>query len=159
MAQRPFRVGRSSTGLGLFATKFFKKGELIVRYRGQRVTDAESERREARGARYMFEINSLWAIDGSSRKNLARYVNHSCRPNAEALERRRHRIVYVARRRIRPDDEITVDYGKDYFEAYIKDTGCRCAKCRTKQSVRRSKRKRIRSRRAVRGRFIRASTR
>jgi uncharacterized protein len=128
--KHPFRIGRASAGLGLFATEPFRKGEFIVRYTGRRVTDAESERREARGARYMFEINSHWAIDGSSRSNLARYVNHSCRPNAEALERRKHRIVYVARRRIKPGEEITVDYGKDYFNAYIKKSGCRCAICR-----------------------------
>jgi SET domain-containing protein len=148
MPQRPLRVGLASAGLGLFATKPFKKGEFIVRYLGQRVTDAESERREARGARYMFEINSFWAIDGSSRRNIARYVNHSCRPNAEALERRRHRIVYVARRRIKPDEEITVDYGKDYFDSYIKKSGCRCAKCREKKNERRRKRRRtLRNRR------------
>jgi SET domain-containing protein len=101
------------------------------------VTDAESERREARGARYMFEINSHWAIDGSSRRNIARYVNHSCRPNVEAVDRRPHRIVYVARRRIKPDDEITVDYGKEYFDAYITKSGCRCVKCRERRNERR----------------------
>ena len=137
MSNRPFRVGRSSAGLGLFATKPFKKGARVVRYTGRRVTDAESERREARGARYMFEINSRWVIDGSSRRNIARYVNHSCRPNAEALERRRHRIVYVARRRIKPDEEITVDYGKEYFEGYITKSRCRCEKCRERRNARR----------------------
>ena len=64
----------------------------------------------------MFEINSRWTIDGSSRRNVARYVNHSCRPNVEAIERRGGVIVYVARRRIKPDEEITVDYGRDYFD-------------------------------------------
>jgi SET domain-containing protein len=139
MPSHPYRVGRASAGLGLFAEKEFKKGTFIVAYTGRRVTDAESERREARGARYMFEINSRWAIDGSSRRNIARYVNHSCRPNAEAVERRRHRIVYIARRRIEPGEEITVDYGKDYFEAFIKDKGCRCAACHSNRNVRRSK--------------------
>jgi len=137
MSKRPFRVGRSSAGLGLFAAKPFKKGAFVVRYTGRRVTDAESEKREARGARYMFEINSYWAIDGSSRRNIARYVNHSCRPNVETVVRRPHRVVYVARRRIKPDDEITVDYGKDYFDAYIKAKGCRCAKCKEKRAEKR----------------------
>jgi SET domain-containing protein len=136
MSKRPFRVGRSSAGLGLFATKPFKKGAFVVRYTGRKVTDAESERREARGARYMFEINSFWAIDGSSRSNTARYVNHSCRPNVETIVRD-HKVKYVARRRIKPDEEITVDYGKDYFDAYIKAKGCRCIKCREKRNARR----------------------
>ena len=139
MTERPLRIGRASAGLGLFATKEFRKGEFIVAYRGQRVTDAESERREARGARYMFEINSRWAIDGSSRRNLARYVNHSCRPNAEAVARKIHPICYVARRRIKLGEEITVDYGKDYFDAYIRGKGCRCEKCREKRRLQRRK--------------------
>ena len=144
MSERPFRIGRASAGLGLFATKEFRKGEFIVAYRGQRVTDEESERREARGARYMFEINSRWAIDGSSRRNKARYVNHSCRPNAEAVARKVHPICYVARRRIKPGEEITVDYGRDYFDAYIKDMGCRCNKCREKRRLQRKLRLRRR---------------
>jgi hypothetical protein len=140
MPSRPYRIGRASAGLGLFAMKEFRKGEFIVAYTGRRVTDAESARREARGCRYMFEINSRWAIDGSSRRNIARYVNHSCRPNAEAVIRRRYRIVYVARRRIKAGEEITVDYGKDYFEGFIEKQGCRCAACHAKRGVRRTKR-------------------
>jgi len=137
VSKRPFRIGRALTGLGLFATASIEKGAFIVAYRGQRVTDAESERREARGARYMFEINSRWAIDGSSRKNLARYVNHACKPNAEAVLRKRG-MVYIARRKIVPAEEITVDYGKDYFDAYLKKPGCRCAACRTMRKARKS---------------------
>lgn len=138
MPRRPFRVGRSATGLGLFATSEIKKGAFIVAYTGRRIPDAEAARREARGARYIFEINSRWAIDGSSRRNLARYVNHSCRPNAEARLRKRG-IVYVARRRIRPEEEITVDYGKEYFDGFIKSKGCRCAFCRDKRGRRKSR--------------------
>ena len=128
MSKKPYRVGRSSAGLGLFATEDIRKGAFIVAYRGRRIPDAEAARREARGAKYIFEINSRWAIDGSSRHNVARYVNHSCRPNAEARIRG-HSVVYVSRRRIKPDDEITVDYGKEYFDGFIKAKGCRCAAC------------------------------
>src|SRR5689334_24553533 len=85
MARRqPFRVGRSATGLGLFATAPIRKGEFIAEYTGRRITTAAADAREARGARYMYEINSRWTVDGSSRKNIARYANHSCRPNAES---------------------------------------------------------------------------
>jgi hypothetical protein len=137
VSKRRYRIGRCNTGLGLFAIKPFKKGEYIVTYRGRRIRNAEADELEARGSRYMFEINSRWTIDGSSRRNVARYVNHSCRPNAEALERRRG-IVYVARRRIKPEEEITVDYGKDYFDAFIKKSGCRCDKCKERRRLRRS---------------------
>jgi len=83
-APKPYRVGRSRTGLGLFATTPIKKGAFIIAYRGRRITNAQAEKLEARGSRYMFEINSRWTIDGSSRRNIARYANHSCRPNAES---------------------------------------------------------------------------
>jgi uncharacterized protein len=136
--RRPYRIGRSNAGLGLFAVKPFKKRQYICTYRGRLVTNDEAERMEARGSRYMFEINSRWTIDGSSRWNVARYVNHSCRPNAEAIQRKGRRIVYVARRRIKPDEEITVHYGKDYFDAFITRRHCRCAPCRTKAAIRRS---------------------
>jgi SET domain-containing protein len=139
--RRRLRIGRSKTGLGLFALKPFRKREYIVAYRGRRITNAEADRLEARGSRYMFEVNSRWTIDGSSRWNKARYVNHSCRPNAEAIGRGRG-IVYVARRRIKPDEEITVDYGRNYFDAYIGKSGCRCAKCHEKRSERRRSKRR-----------------
>jgi len=100
------------------------------------LANAEAERLEARGSRYMFEVNSRWTIDGSPRWNLARYVNHSCRPNAEAIERKGRVIVYIARRKIKPDEEITVDYGKDYFDSFITKARCRCDKCRERRAER-----------------------
>ena len=151
MPQRRTRIGRSRTGLGLFAAKPFKKREYIVTYRGRRLRNAEADKLEARGSRYMFEINSRWTIDGSKRWNLARYVNHSCRPNAEAVERNRG-IKYVARRRIKPDEEITVDYGKDYFDSFITKSRCRCVACRMRVSIRRSELRRKAKRRAKRKR-------
>jgi SET domain-containing protein len=143
---RKYRIGRSRTGLGLFAAKPFKKREYIVTYRGRRIRNAEADRLEARGSRYMFEINSRWTIDGSRRWNTARYVNHSCRPNAEAIERRGPIIVYCARRRIKPDEEITVDYGKDYFAAFIGKTRCQCPKCRERRAEQQAKSRRKRKR-------------
>jgi hypothetical protein len=139
MPKRPFRVGRSNAGLGLFATQPIKKGAVIVAYRGTRISHAEAVRRERRGARYMFEINRRWTIDGSSRKNLARYVNHACKPNAHAVHRKR-RLVYAALRPIARQEEITVDYGEEYFDLFLKKTGCRCMACDAKDNVRRSRR-------------------
>jgi hypothetical protein len=131
-----YRIGRSRTGLGLFAVKPYRKREYVATYRGRKLANAEAERLEARGSRYMFEVNSRWTIDGSSRWNYARYVNHSCRPNVEAIERRGGVIVYIARKKIKPDDEITTDYGKDYFEAFITKSRCQCEKCRERRAER-----------------------
>ena len=82
--KKPFRIGRSRTGLGLFATTAIGKRAFIVEYKGRRLTTEQADKLEARGSRYLYEINSRWTIDGSSRRNLGRYANHSCRPNAKA---------------------------------------------------------------------------
>lgn len=129
MPARIVRVGRSATGLGLFAARPIKQKGYIATYRGRRIPTREAHRREREtGAKYMFEIDRNWTIDGSSRRNLGRYVNHSCRPNADAVLRRGS-IVFVALRDIAPGEEITLDYGEEYFELFIKPNGCRCAAC------------------------------
>ena len=62
MSSRSFRIGRSVTGLGLFATKPIKRGVYIAAYRGRRITTDEADRRAARGASYMFELNKRWTL-------------------------------------------------------------------------------------------------
>ena len=133
MPARRFRIGRATSGLGLFATKPIAKRDYIVTYSGRRIPtkDAQQLERYAR-AKYMFEISGRWTVDGSSRRNLGRYANHSCRPNAEAVLRE-GKIVIVAIRTIAPGDEITYDYGKDYFDLFIRPKGCRCAACARKR--------------------------
>ena len=146
MPSRTFRVGRAATGLGLFATKPIAKKSTVVTYRGRRIPTVEAHARERRhGAKYMFEINRQWSIDGSSRRNLARYINHSCAANAEAVLRK-GKMVFIAQRGIAPGEEITLDYGPEYFDLFIKASGCRCAACKaktkTKTATRRSRPKR-----------------
>jgi SET domain-containing protein len=128
MPRKPYRVGRSRTGLGLFATAAIVKGALIVEYKGRHIPHAQAQRLEAGGARYMFEIDSRWTIDGSTRRNIARYANHSCRPNAEA-DLVKGKLMLRAIRTIKPGDEITYDYGEEYFELFLKRVGCKCEKC------------------------------
>jgi SET domain-containing protein len=138
MPSRAFRIGRSLTGLGLFAIKPIKRAAHIAAYRGRIISTEEADRREARGARYMFELTTKWTIDGSPRWNLARYINHSCRPNAQPIGRKGG-IVIVALRRIEPGEEITYDYGREYLKYFIETGGCRCAACRKKKARRRAK--------------------
>jgi SET domain-containing protein len=126
---KAFRIGRSQTGLGLFAAAEIARGTPIVEYRGRRIpTELARELDRRRANKYLFEIDFRWTIDGRTRSNIARYVNHSCRPNAEA-EYVGGRMLYVARRRIGAGEEITVDYGKEHMRLYFRD-GCRCAKCK-----------------------------
>jgi SET domain-containing protein len=139
MPSRFFRIGRSATGLGLFATKPIKRSAYIATYRGRRLSNEEADRYDARGAKYLFVVNSRCTIDGSPRWNLARYINHCCRPNAKAVGRNGS-IVFVALRRIEPDEEITIDYGREYYLHFRANGGCRCALCREKAAKRRRKR-------------------
>jgi uncharacterized protein len=141
MPASKFRVGRSETGLGLFATKLIKKSAYIATYRGRRISSEQAEELENRGSRYMFELSSRWVIDGSKRYNVARYMNHSCRPNAEPFIIRRRKIIFRALRTITEGEEITYNYGRDYFNFFIKKHGCRCLSCRKKATLRRSKKK------------------
>jgi len=132
--RKPLRVGRASAGLGLFATAPIRRGEFIVEYTGRRITTAEANAREARRARYMYEINSRWTVDGSSRSNIARYANHSCRPNAES-DVVKGKVILRAIKAIEPGSEITYDYGREYFDLIIKPMGCRCAHCGRKRGA------------------------
>jgi len=87
--------------------------------------------------KYLFELNGRWTIDGSVRENVARYINHACKPNAESDVRpRKRKVVIRAIKNIEPGEEINYDYGTDYFKAYLKPIGCKCAAA--KRSARRS---------------------
>ena len=122
-----YEVKKSSAGLGLFATAPYKKGERIIEYTGERITEAEANER---GGKYLFELNDQWSIDGKGRENTARYINHSCLPNAiPELTDDETQVFIYAKRAIKPGEEITYHYGKDYFTRVIKPLGCRCVKC------------------------------
>ena len=138
-----FAVRRTQTGLGLFATRIIPRGKRIIEYTGPRISNEEAE---SRRGKYFFGVNKKWSIDGSPRTNTARYINHSCKPNAEPIISS-SRIWIWSRKKIKPGDEITYDYGKEYFEGVIKPKGCRCEKCAAERKELRAKR----LRRAVRG--------
>jgi uncharacterized protein len=135
---KPYRVGRSRTGLGLFATKPIKKGTRIVRYFGP-LLDSKKKKDDAIENKYLFELTNRWTIDGSVRENVARYINHACRPNAESDVKPRKRKVYIrAIKKIEPGEEINYDYGTDYFKAYLKPIGCKCDACEKKRRKKRA---------------------
>jgi uncharacterized protein len=137
-SKKPYRIGRSSTGLGLFATKPIKKGTKIVRYFGP-LLDCKKKKDDAVENKYLFELNNRWTIDGSVRENIARYINHACKPNAESDVRPRKRKVFIrAIKNIEPGEEINYDYGTDYFKAYLKPVGCKCAACEKKRKKKRA---------------------
>ena len=135
MSAQIFRIGRAVTGLGLFAIKPSNAGPISQptaaprHHRGSRPA-------EARGARYLFTLNKRWAIDGSPRWNVARYINHSCKPNARPVGRNGG-IVIVADRQIEPGEEITYSSGEEYLQYFVENGGCHCAACIRKRMLRR----------------------
>ncbi len=127
------RVKRSSAGLGLFAARDFARGELVIEYTGETISDEEAERR---AGKYLFELTSEWHIDGRGRENLARYINHACKPNCEPQLSEDERQVFIyAKRAIKVGEELTYNYGKDYFNRLIKPFGCRCGTCVAKRTT------------------------
>lgn len=119
-------VKRSDIGLGLFATTEIPKGARIVQYTGERIRRDDVAKHKGK---YLFTLNDKWTIDGKSRTNLARYANHSCRPNAESITTVKT-IWIIAKRKIKAGEEITYNYGKAYFDQFIKPNGCKCVKCK-----------------------------
>lgn len=125
LKKRTFAVRRTATGLGLFALEAIPARQRIIEYTGPLIPNEEVEKRRGR---YFFGVNSKWTIDGSTRCNLARYINHSCRPNAEAIVTGK-RIWIWSKKMIKAGEEITYNYGKEYFDDFIKPVGCKCTKC------------------------------
>ena len=125
MSQRRFVVKRTKTGLGLFTTKPIRRGEFVIEYTGALIPNSDTARMKGR---YLFQVNSRWTVDGAGRENVSRYINHSCRPNCEAFIKRRRILIY-AKRNIAAGEELSYDYGREYFEEFILPEGCRCARC------------------------------
>ena len=132
MAKRKFAIGphtlvvrRSRTGRGLFTVEPIEKGRCVVEYTGRLLS--VTAMRASKG-KYLFKINETKTIDGWQKSNIARYINHSCRPNCE-VEIWRGRIYVMAKRAIKPGEELFYDYGPEYFDAHIRPKGCVCSKC------------------------------
>jgi uncharacterized protein len=121
------RVGRSNTGLGLFAKEDIPRGQMIIEYTGEQISPEEADRR---GGLYLFDVTKKIVIDGKGRENTARYINHGCKPNAEAEPDKKNGRMYIrAIKSIRAGEEITYNYGKNYMGDMIKAGKCRCIAC------------------------------
>jgi SET domain-containing protein len=149
MPARPFRLGRSRTGLGLFATRPIKKRVRLAEYKGPLLDVKAAERAEARGNRYLFEVNGRWTIDGKSRRNVARYFNHSCNPNADTSIQGKRVFIYTLRA-IKPGEEITYNYGIDYLKNVIGRSSCKCPRCRRRRAKRSRELRSAKKRKAAR---------
>jgi SET domain-containing protein len=96
-------------GKGCFATVAFKQRRRIAEYTGERITNAEANRRASRRKLRICAINDRWSLDGSRGGNGTHYINHSCEPNAFMQILYGH-ILFIALRDIQAGEEITIDY-------------------------------------------------
>jgi hypothetical protein len=111
-------------GRGLFAGQDLAAGALAAGYQGERITKAESARRRAAsGNVFIFELDSDCDLDGDQPDNAARFANHSCAPNCEAVADD-GRASLRALRAIAAGEELTFDYG--YRLAAFPGHPCRC---------------------------------
>ncbi len=115
---------RSSAGIGLYTKSEIPKGACIIEYVGKILSEKEEY---TSNSLYLFDNGKGKVLDGKPAWNKAGYINHSCIPNAEP-ETRGGRIFIMATKKIRPGEEITYDYGEEYFDEHIKPKGCRCPK-------------------------------
>jgi SET domain-containing protein len=149
MPPRPFRLGRSLTGFGVFASRPIKKRTRLVEYKGPILSQAEADRAERRGNRYLYEVSKNRTIDGTPRNNIARYFNHSCNPNAESIIWR-GRVFIKTLRDIKPGEEIVYDYGTDYLKNVIGRSNCKCSRCRRRRAKKAREARALKKRRAAR---------
>jgi hypothetical protein len=118
-------AGRSRIhGQGLFAARALAAGDCVVEYLGERIGKRESGRRQAARRRVcIFELNRRFDLDGAGPRNPARWLNHSCAPNCEAVAER-GKIWIRALRPIAAGEELTFDYG--YRLAVFPGHPCHC---------------------------------
>jgi uncharacterized protein len=140
--KRPFEVRRSKIqGRGVFATRKIPKGTEIIEYKGEIISDKEADRRypwndEERHHTFLFQLDDGSIIDAGPRGNAAKYINHSCDPNCEAVEDEDGRVFIYALRDIRKGEELSYDYHfileEPHNAANKKLYPCYCgtAKCR-----------------------------
>jgi SET domain-containing protein len=140
----PFVIRRSKIqGKGAYATRPIRKGERIIEYVGERISWAESDRRyddtkTKRHHTFLFAVNKKIVIDAAVGGNDARFINHSCEPNCEAVGEK-SRIFIEALRAIQPGEELTYDYAyereKGTTEEDEKLYVCHCGSARCRGTI------------------------
>ncbi|HUE10074.1 MAG TPA: SET domain-containing protein-lysine N-methyltransferase [Steroidobacteraceae bacterium] len=120
MKKHPLVAVRPSSihGRGLFARRNISWGVRIIRYSGERINDAEANRRIDRGADGIFELAPDENIDGRVNGSLAQFINHNRKaPNCFVLRHDGEIWIVAGINGVKSGQELTYDYGTDYFGA------------------------------------------
>ena len=109
-------------GKGVFALQDIPKGTTLCEYIGKQLTHAEADAKYAgnvgTGHTFLFTLNDDYIIDANQGGGVARWINHSCKPNAKAWviehesgDPKKDRVMIEAKRDIKKGEEITYNYG------------------------------------------------
>lgn len=146
MPKKIERRQSSIHGNGVFATEAIAKGERIVRYKGEirnhAEVDADYAGHDETGHTFLFSLNDEYVIDANIDGNVARWINHSCAPNCEAVQeendkgkKHKDKVFIEAMRDIAQGEELSYNYGIVLDEPYTPELKklweCRCgsSKC------------------------------
>lgn len=124
MSRRFITRSSSIHGKGVFATRDIAAQEILIEYRGRRITSQQAERLHGNnsetGHTFLFSVNDKYLIDGNSDGNSSRWFNHSCAPNCQAQihvnidgDERKDKVLIETLHPIQAGDELTYDYGLD----------------------------------------------
>ena len=114
-APRRFVVRKSGIhGRGVFALVDIPRGTRLIEYLGERMSHKEADRRygdlhDGSAHTMLFAANDDVVIDATQWGSSARWINHSCGPNCEAVEDE-GRVFIETKRAIRAGDELGYDY-------------------------------------------------
>src|SRR6476660_1132903 len=108
----PLEVRESAIhGRGVYASEPIRKGKRVIEYKGKRVRwELASEQADGPHTFLFGLTNGKDVIDPDFGGNDARWINHSCEPNCEAIEEG-NRVFIYALRSIQPGEELFYDYG------------------------------------------------
>jgi len=120
------RDAKYGIGRGLFVCEEVTAGSFVVEYSGKLIPTSTAD--ELHTNEYLFRVSEHWTIDGRGEENSARYINHSCSPNCKT-ELIDSRVCVFALRDISTGEELTFDYGPEYFAEHILPKGCKCNAC------------------------------
>lgn len=141
-------------GNGVFAARDIPAEKEIIEYKGKRLTHRQADQADGdveTGHTFLFTLNDKYVIDGAQEGNDARWINHSCEPNCEAVlleddkDRKADQVIIQSIRPIKKGEELTYDYGITLGERHTprlkKIWACRCGSKKCTGTMLKPKRK------------------
>lgn len=119
-------------GKGMFAGAALARDEVVAVWGGQFVSHADAERAKLAGKAVQQIDDDVFEVFDRNQPGPSYYHNHSCESNTGMADE----VTVVARRPIRPGEELTIDYAM--FEAdenQVMSWECRCGAPRCRKQI------------------------